>query len=64
MTILRAFCEPCRTGVAYELVYLRTGEKAIVNRRNFRPFYEDKFDEDKVFPVARTTQLPVAPINN
>ena len=49
-------------GVAYELVYLQTGDKAIVNRRNLRPFYEDKFVEDQVFPIARTTSLPIAPI--
>ena len=34
--------------VSYEIVYLRSGETAIINRRNLKPFYQPIEDEDDV----------------
>ena len=34
--------------VTYEITYLRTGETAIINRRNLKPFYQATDDEDDV----------------
>ena len=49
--------------IAYQVIFVNSGEKAIINRRNLRPFYEDTNEEDLVFPGARTTKLPIAPLS-
>ena len=44
--------------VTYEVVYLRSRESAIINRRNLRPFYQAIHNDDDVLqpPAVRASQ--------
>ena len=49
-------------GVAYQVIYIDSGERAIVNQRRLRRFYTEAEDDTSIFPTARTTSLPLAPL--
>ena len=44
--------------VSYEVVYLRSGETAIINRRNLRPFYQAATDEDEALQPPSVPSIP------
>ena len=45
--------------VSYEVIYLRSGETAIINRRNLRPFYQATENEDDALQPLSTPALSV-----
>ena len=52
-------------GVSYQLVFINSGCRSIVNRRQLRPFIlaTSDDDDDNVFPQAQPTSLPLAPVS-
>ena len=46
--------------VTYEVLYLRSGETAIINRRNLKPFYQQIEDENDILQPPEIQDISMA----